>query len=328
MQFSSPQGHDLPDYDPLHIPLGYADNLIAGAAHRYTAKTYGHIFSQWIVEKEFAWWQHDFLTDQEVAVEPVTPLPILTLHFMVKGDIRFQGDGIKEAGEYILFYIPAGIGNQLWLSKGHSRTQHLNMDPTLLEELAEKYETLQSIVDHALRRLPDGLHQLPARMDHAVWKILEELHNCPEDPIERRYYIKSRLLTLLLFYARDMGSHTSPGFTEGGFIFTPDDIDKLYRAKDILDAREGKPLTIKALSLKISLNTGKLKTGFKRLFGATLYQAQQTRRLEKAVGLLRATTRSIKEIATILEFADRNSFSKAFKRQYEITPLEFRKRRQ
>jgi len=143
MQFSSPQGHDLPDNDPLHVPAEYAGDLIAGADHRFTAKTYGHIFSQWIVEKEFAWWQHDLVPDQEVAVEPVTPHPILTLHFMVQGDIRFhlhgKGDGIKKAGEYILFYIPAGFGNQLWLPKGHSRTQHLNMDPTLLEELAEKH---------------------------------------------------------------------------------------------------------------------------------------------------------------------------------------------
>lgn len=330
MLFFSDPAFDLPTGDPSYIPPAYSNFLIPGAAHQYFPKKHGHIFSQWIIEKDFQWRQHEFLnTIPDTLIEPFTPRPVIALHFMAKQSIRFLleggGAGTMEEGWMILFYVPAGKGHKAWLPVGHSQSQHLNIDSSLVEELAEKYHQLKPLIEHARNGAMDGVQLLPARMDYAVRKILEELHDCPEDSTDRRYYIKARILTLLLFYARDMGHHSLAGFTTGGLTFQPQDVANLYRAEDILLSNEGRLITIQSLSRKVAMNTNHLKKGFKHLFGTTVFRYQNTCRMKRGADLLITTNHSIQDISDILFFEHKNGFIKAFSKYTGKTPARYRR---
>ncbi len=332
MHFIIEPAVDLPEDDARLIPPQYRHYLIPGAEHRYSRTVFGHIFSQQLVEKDFAYEQHDFFSRVEGAViQPVTDQPIIALHAMVIQGIRVfldgHGEGTLEEGSLTLFYVPAGGQHRAWLPAGHSQSQHLNIRLCLVEELAQKYPSLQSLADHARLGLPVGVQSPPVRMDYAIRKVLEELHQCPEDPVERRLYIRARILTLLLFYVRDMGQSKHTGFTVEGALFRPEEEETLYRAQDILLSNEGPLLTIKELSVKIAMNTKKLKIGFKQLFGEPVYQFQNKRRIEKGAELLLSSVLPVEEIAELLHFQTKEGFLKAFKKQYGVVPSEYRKGR-
>ena len=66
---------------------------------------------------------------------------------------------------------------------------------------------------------------------------------------------------------------------------------------------------------------------FSSTMGSTLRQYYNQRRFEKAVELLREP-RTLADIAEQLGFADTANFCRAFKKQYKISPGEYRRRNQ
>jgi AraC-like DNA-binding protein len=83
--------------------------------------------------------------------------------------------------------------------------------------------------------------------------------------------------------------------------------------------------TIDYLSAKARLNTFKLKNGFKLLYGETLYDFLQNRRLSHAIQLLSHSEESIQVIAERCGYGYATNFIAAFKRKYKIRPTDFRK---
>ena len=64
---------------------------------------------------------------------------------------------------------------------------------------------------------------------------------------------------------------------------------------------------------------------FSSTMGSTLRQYYNQRRFEKAVELLREP-RTLADISEQLGFADTANFCRAFKKQYKISPGEYRRR--
>ena len=71
----------------------------------------------------------------------------------------------------------------------------------------------------------------------------------------------------------------------------------------------------------------KLKNGFRELFGNGVYEYLRSERMQMARSLLNESNRSIKEIASMTGYRSVNSFIKAFKKLYGVTPGDFRKQR-
>jgi AraC-like DNA-binding protein len=85
------------------------------------------------------------------------------------------------------------------------------------------------------------------------------------------------------------------------------------------------PLSLAALSKKTGLNTQKLKIGFKKLFGHSPYDLLLNTRMEMAERLLSETNLSISAIADSVGYTGIQSFSKAFKLFFKMSPLQYRK---
>jgi AraC-like DNA-binding protein len=66
-------------------------------------------------------------------------------------------------------------------------------------------------------------------------------------------------------------------------------------------------------------------TAFRKLSGYTPIEYQQAKRLALALKLLRATNKSLSEIASECGFCDSNYLSKLFTRKYGTSPRELRK---
>ena len=83
---------------------------------------------------------------------------------------------------------------------------------------------------------------------------------------------------------------------------------------------------IREIAQKVGMNEFKLKNGFRELFGNGVYEYLRSERMQVARQLLGESDRSIKEIASMTGYRSVNSFIKAFKKMYGVTPGDFRKR--
>nr|WP_318000279.1 PocR ligand-binding domain-containing protein [uncultured Faecalibacillus sp.] len=85
-----------------------------------------------------------------------------------------------------------------------------------------------------------------------------------------------------------------------------------------------KQITIEELCHYFFCSRGTLLKHFKSKYHTTIHQFLLNYRLEKAAELLINSHMHIKEIAYQCGFEDPNYFSKAFKKKYNLSPLEFK----
>ena len=83
--------------------------------------------------------------------------------------------------------------------------------------------------------------------------------------------------------------------------------------------------TIDVLALEIGINRNKLNYGFKYVYGLTINEFQEKQRMEKAELLLSTTRKSVKAIASLTHYCTPSRFGVVFKKNYGITPLQYRK---
>ncbi len=85
---------------------------------------------------------------------------------------------------------------------------------------------------------------------------------------------------------------------------------------------------LRVLAHEFGTNEHKLKNGFKQLYGTSVYRFLTQERLKRANMLLQNTSLPVKGIAQMTGFKNMSHFSKAFKKQYGVTPMTLRKMRE
>ena len=85
------------------------------------------------------------------------------------------------------------------------------------------------------------------------------------------------------------------------------------------------PLTIPALSRRACLSATTFKEGFRRLYGLPVHAWLRQRRMERAAELLRSSSLSVLGVAQSVGYSSASQFTAAFRRQYGVTPAQYRK---
>ena len=86
-------------------------------------------------------------------------------------------------------------------------------------------------------------------------------------------------------------------------------------------------ITIDELAKKFLINPTTLKEGFKSLYGMSIAAHVKEHRMKKAAFMLEETDESIGNIARAVGYESQSKFSTAFKEEYGMLPLEYRKQR-
>ena len=85
------------------------------------------------------------------------------------------------------------------------------------------------------------------------------------------------------------------------------------------------PLTISTLSRRACLSATTFKAGFRRLYGLPVHAWLRQRRMERAAELLRGSSLSVLGVAQSVGYGSASQFTAAFRRQYGVTPAQYRK---
>ncbi len=103
------------------------------------------------------------------------------------------------------------------------------------------------------------------------------------------------------------------------------DVRLIQEAEKILSANLDKTITIPVLAKKIGINTTKLKQGFKSVFGMTINKFLREKRLTQAAALLMNDSLSIRQISSMVGYANPAHFSQLFKERFGALPSEYTK---
>ncbi len=106
------------------------------------------------------------------------------------------------------------------------------------------------------------------------------------------------------------------------FLSDQEGRNRIYKAKDILLNNLGDPITIKELSRKVAMNECYLKKGFKEIYGTTIFDFYQQKRMEYAQTLLNEKGCNVTEVSIMLGYSSISHFSAAFKKYTGIKPCE------
>lgn len=150
--------------------------------------------------------------------------------------------------------------------------------------------------------------------------ILSQIENADILGKAKLMYIESKILELLslqLTFSDDISkTYCSLNHYE---------IKIINEAKELLIENLSNSPSIKQLSEMIGLNEKKLKYGFKKIHHLSIYQYLFNHKMNLAQELLRDSNISVSEVGMMCGYDYASHFSKAFKRKYGTTPLQFRK---
>ncbi len=108
----------------------------------------------------------------------------------------------------------------------------------------------------------------------------------------------------------------------------PAELAHLRRARDLLDREYARPLDVPAMARTALMSPAHFSRRFREAFGESPYGYLQTRRVERAMALLRRGELSVTEVCTEVGFTSLGSFSSTFTRLVGEPPSLYRTRDQ
>jgi AraC-like DNA-binding protein len=103
------------------------------------------------------------------------------------------------------------------------------------------------------------------------------------------------------------------------------DLARLRRVRDRIDREYAQPLDVEALARGVHMSAGHLSRGFKRAYGESPYGYLMTRRIERAMALLRRGDLSVTEVCFAVGCSSLGTFSTRFTELVGIPPSAYRR---
>jgi len=102
------------------------------------------------------------------------------------------------------------------------------------------------------------------------------------------------------------------------------DLALLRRVRDRIDREYAAPLDVEALARGVHMSSGHLSRQFKLAFGESPYSYLMTRRIERAMTLLRRGELSVTEVCFAVGFSSLGTFSTRFAELVGVPPSVYR----
>lgn len=104
------------------------------------------------------------------------------------------------------------------------------------------------------------------------------------------------------------------------------DLALLRRVRDRMDRDYAQPLDVEALARGVHLSAGHLSREFRRAYGESPYSYLMTRRIERAMALLRRGDLSVTEVCFAVGCSSLGTFSTRFTELVGVPPSVYRAR--
>src|SRR5690606_31583660 len=103
------------------------------------------------------------------------------------------------------------------------------------------------------------------------------------------------------------------------------DLARLRRVRDRIDREYAQPLNVEALARDAHMSAGHLSREFRRAYGESPYSYLMTRRIERAMALLRRGDLSVTEVCFAVGCSSLGTFSTRFTELVGVPPSVYRR---
>ena len=103
------------------------------------------------------------------------------------------------------------------------------------------------------------------------------------------------------------------------------DLARLRRVRDRIDRESARPLDVEALARGVNMSAGHLSRQFKLAYGESPYSYLMTRRIERAMALLRRGDLSVTEVCFEVGCSSLGTFSTRFTELVGVPPSVYRR---
>lgn len=103
------------------------------------------------------------------------------------------------------------------------------------------------------------------------------------------------------------------------------DLARLRRVRDRIDREYAQPLNVEALAEGVHMSGGHLSRQFRLAYGESVYAYLMTRRIERAMALLRRGDLSVTEVCFAVGCASLGTFSTRFTELVGMPPSTYRR---
>jgi AraC-like DNA-binding protein len=103
------------------------------------------------------------------------------------------------------------------------------------------------------------------------------------------------------------------------------DLARLRRVRDRIDREYAQPLDVEALARGVNMSGGHLSREFRRAYGESPYSYLMTRRIERAMALLRRGDLSVTEVCFTVGCSSLGTFSTRFTELVGVPPSVYRR---
>lgn len=249
--------------------------------------------------------------------------PFLFMYLALQHERRLEIEGLGPVhireGQYNLLYSPFFDMNSIHEGGKEYITISLQYDRSALEEWTHYFPPLGAFLEKVDAGQPAMLLDEPQWINREVQDTIYRLTHIPREIPGYQVYF-DLLTRTLLFHLLLQAIQQQPASP-----YTHYEIDGIHAARQMIRENIRRHFVIREIAQKVGVNEFKLKAGFRELFGNGVYEYLRLERMHEARELLNNAARSIKEIAAITGYKSVNSFIKAFKKEFGLTPGEFRR---
>lgn len=198
--------------------------------------------------------------------------------------------------------------------RGPFRMIGLYVDPVLLRN---SYAFASETAEHLSHPQAGQISMLEKSLDVNFIRVLQELRlNVFETRRDlMRAFAKVQELLCLSADALD----SSPG-QNNSQVFSKRDLEVFEEARALLATDFTTTHTVSTLSRRLGTNSTKLKSGFKFLYGKTIFDFRKSYRMDHAMLLLSEREMTVAEVAAEVGYTRQASFTAAFKAHFGFLP--------
>lgn len=269
--------------------------------------------------------------DRMILSQSATETDYIRCQFLLSGNVRSR------------LVLPLGetswpwAAGKYWLNGIGSRgqlIQDFDMQPWSAIVFDIHKVVLRSFISSSEDEMPKSLQNLARSARKEIYRrirdiqpkmsvVLGQILHCPYQGMVKRTYLESKVIELTALVL-DHEVTTQQGEIKKGAL-KPEQIERIYYAKEILLRDMNNPPSLAKLSQQVGLNEFTLKQGFRQIFGTTVFGELRSHQLDIAKHLLAEQNISVSEIAAIVGYGSATALARAFRREFGISPKEYQK---
>lgn len=261
-------------------------------------------------------------SEEKVLFERPVHTGLIQFHFALKGKAKFifnQGNYALSLNEEksLLLYNPQ-----------RELPVHLEIEPnTWLISLLISIKKLHTLFSSEAEHIPflsmenrERKYYTEEDITPSMAIVLNQVFHYNLNTSIKNLYYKGKGYELLSLY---FNRNEDPNIEQCPFLIDEENVLKIKKAKEIVITNMAEPPGLQELADEIGLTLKKLKTGFKEVYGDSVYAFLFDYKMEYARKLLESGMYNVNEVSLRIGYSTASHFIAAFKKKFGTTPKKY-----